>query len=59
MAHYNTILSQITSHISRHDFDYHAKIHHSKIPVLQPVESVYGNVDWATFRQKKPARYHR
>ena len=29
MAHYNTILSQITSHISRHDFDYHANIHHS------------------------------
>ncbi len=29
MAHYNTIISQITSHISRHDFDYHANIHHS------------------------------
>jgi len=29
MAHYNTILSQITSLIDRHDFDYHAKIHHS------------------------------
>ena len=29
MAHYNTILNQITSLIDRHDFDYHAKIHHS------------------------------
>jgi Domain of unknown function (DUF4372) len=28
MAHYNTILSQITSLINRHDFDYHAEIHH-------------------------------
>jgi hypothetical protein len=29
MAHYNTILSQITAFIPRHDFDYHADIHHS------------------------------
>jgi len=29
MAHYNTILSQITSLINRHDFDYFAKVHHS------------------------------
>lgn len=29
MAHYNTILSQITAFIPRHDFDYHANIHHS------------------------------
>ena len=29
MAHYNTILSQITSFIPRHDFDYHADIHHT------------------------------
>ena len=29
MAHYNTILSQITSLINRHDFDHHAKNHHS------------------------------
>jgi len=29
MAHYNTILSQITSLIPRHVFDYHADIHHS------------------------------
>ena len=29
MAHYNTILSQITSLINRHDFDYHAEVHHS------------------------------
>ena len=28
MAHYNTILSQITSFIPRHDFEYHANIHH-------------------------------
>jgi len=28
MAHCNTILSQITSFISRHDFEYHANIHH-------------------------------
>ena len=29
MAHYNTILSQITAFIPRHDFDYHANIHHT------------------------------
>jgi len=29
MAHYNTILSQITAFIPRHDFDHHAEIHHS------------------------------
>ena len=29
MAHYNTILSQITAIIPRHDFDNHANIHHS------------------------------
>lgn len=29
MAHYNTILSQITAFIPRHDFEYHANIHHS------------------------------
>ena len=29
MAHYNTILSQITAFIPRHDFDHHANIHHS------------------------------
>ena len=29
MAHYNTILSQITFLINRHDFDYFAKVHHS------------------------------
>ncbi len=29
MAHYNTILSQITSLINRHDFDHHAEVHHS------------------------------
>ncbi len=29
MAHYNTILHQITSLIPRHVFEYHAKIHHS------------------------------
>ncbi len=29
MAHYNTILSQITALIPRHVFDYHADIHHS------------------------------
>ena len=29
MAHYNTILSQITSLIDRHDFDYFANVHHS------------------------------
>lgn len=28
MAHYNTIISQITSFIPRHDFEYHANIHH-------------------------------
>jgi len=27
MAHYNTILSQITALIPRHGFDYHADIH--------------------------------
>ncbi len=29
MAHYNTILSQITAFIPRHDFDSYANIHHS------------------------------
>ena len=29
MAHYNTILSQITALITRHVFDDHAEIHHS------------------------------
>lgn len=29
MAHYSTVLNQITSFISRHDFEYHAKIHHT------------------------------
>jgi len=29
MAHYNTILNQITAFIPRHDFGYHASIHHS------------------------------
>ena len=29
MAHYNTILNQITAFIPRHDFNYLAKIHHS------------------------------
>ena len=29
MAHYNTILGQITAFIPRHDFDYHANIHHN------------------------------
>ena len=29
MAHYNTILNQITAFIPRHDFDYHANIHHN------------------------------
>ncbi len=29
MAHYNTILSQITSLIPRHFFEHHADIHHS------------------------------
>lgn len=29
MAHYNTILRQITAFIPRHEFDYHAAIHHS------------------------------
>ena len=29
MAHYNTILSQITAFIPRHDFEYLATIHHS------------------------------
>lgn len=28
MAHYNTIIHQITSFIPRHDFEYHANIHH-------------------------------
>ena len=28
MAHYNTILSQITALIPRHVFDHHADIHH-------------------------------
>lgn len=28
MGHYNTIINQITSFIDRHDFEYHAKIHH-------------------------------
>ena len=28
MAHYNTILHQITAFIPRHIFDYHADIHH-------------------------------
>lgn len=28
MAHYNTVINQITSFIDRHDFEYHAKIHH-------------------------------
>lgn len=28
MAHYNTILRQITAFIPRHEFEYHAKIHH-------------------------------
>lgn len=28
MGHYNTILHQITAFIPRHDFDYHADIHH-------------------------------
>lgn len=29
MAHYNTILSQITAFIPRHEFDHHAVIHHT------------------------------
>jgi hypothetical protein len=29
MPHYNTILSQITAFIPRHDFDHYANIHHS------------------------------
>jgi len=29
MAHYNTILSQITAFIPRHEFDHHANIHHT------------------------------
>ena len=29
MAHYNTILSQITAFIPRHEFDHHADIHHT------------------------------
>ena len=28
MAHYNTILNQIASILPRHEFEYHAKIHH-------------------------------
>ena len=29
MAHYNTILRQITAFIPRHNFEYHADIHHT------------------------------
>lgn len=28
MSYYNTILSQVAALIPRHDFEYHAKIHH-------------------------------
>ena len=61
MTHYNTILSQITAFIPRHDFDYHADIHHSgqKFRFLRTLEPVLGYADRPTFRQKESLRHHR
>ncbi len=64
-THYNTILSQITSLINRHDFDHHANVHLSghkfsfknKLYLLDAT-TIYlclSVFPWVKFRQRKGA----